>query len=300
MSIAAYRLPHLGNTTCIVVGLGLIGRATASHLSLIGSQIDLGLSPKVNWSDPQSILGAIRLVPNDTAARCELIWCAGQTGFSATDSQLEAEYLIFQEVIEQLTKVHQSLGVSFMSSAGGLYEGSGGAQSETDPITPLRPYAQWKLKQETFLQARIETSRIYRISSVYGVSSRKSRQGIVNALIESTYTNTPALIYAKASTLRDYVSNLDVSKYVVSKLALDTNMVAIIASGRPTSIDMIANLVKRVTRRNLKIIYRPSDHNDKDIIFSKRSLPVDFHSRSLEEGILNLSATYRQIKFSGV
>jgi len=299
MSIAAYKLDRLDNTICIVVGLGLVGKATANSLSLFGQEICTGSASSVNWSDSQSIYNVIELSANGNSERLELIWCAGRSGFSAGDSELAAEFGVFREVLESLTKAHKNLAVSLVSSAGGLYEGSGGAKGLADPVSPLRPYGEWKLKQENLLQQTVATYRIYRVSSVYGVSPRKSRYGIVNALLESTYTNRPALIYAQASTLRDYVSNIDVGKHIVSQLSKHQNLVEIIASGRPTSIDMLANLVKRVSRRNLKISYRTGLDNDKDIIFSKEALSKNFKSCSLEEGILNLSSTYKAIKFSG-
>lgn len=299
MSITAYRLSHLDDTTCVVVGLGLIGRAIAASLSLFGAEVNRGSNKSVDWNSSDSITSTIRLFVGEERGPLELIWCAGRSGFSATDSELAVEYQVFDEVIEQLIKTYKKLAVSLMSSAGGLYEGSGGTQGSGDQLSPVRPYGIWKLKQEQLLQERVAVSRIYRIASVYGVSSGKSRQGIVNALIESTYTNKPAMIYAQASTLRDYVSNLDVGKHVVSQLRSNASSVELIASGRPTSIDMLANLLKRVSRRNLKITYQPSVDNDKDIVFSKKSLAQDFKSCSLEEGIMNLSSTYRAIKFSG-
>jgi len=299
MSIAAYRLNHLNNSTCVVVGLGLVGRAVAASLSLFGTKICSAGAPAINWSDPDSVVNAVGQVVNSSSDRLELIWCAGRSGFSADDSELAAEYEVFDEIVELLVKAHKNLAISLVSSAGGLYEGSGGASNRDKPVSPLRPYGKWKLKQENLLQQRVAISRIYRVSSVYGVSSRKSRYGIVNALLESTYTNRPALIYAQASTLRDYVSNIDVGKHIVSQLRNDQNLVEIIASGRPTSIDMLANLIKRVSRRNLKVTYRAGVDNDKDIIFSKKSLAKEFKSCSLEEGILNLTSTYKTIKFGG-
>lgn len=298
MSITAYRLSHLYGTTCVVVGLGLIGRATAAFLSLFGAEVNPGSNKIVDWNSSDSITSTIRLFMGKERGPLELIWCAGPSGFFATDSELAVEYRVFDEVIEQLLKTYKKLAVSHMSSAGGLYEGSGGTQGSSDQVCPVRPYGIWKLKQEQLLHDRVAVSRIYRIATVYGVSSAKSRQGIVNALIESTYTNKPAIIYAQSSTLRDYVSNLDVGSHVVSQLRSNASSVELIASGRPTSIDMLANLMKRVSHRNLKISYQPNAENAKDIVFSKKSVAQDFKSRSLEEGILNLASTYRAIKFS--
>jgi hypothetical protein len=297
MSIVAYRIPHLNNVTCVVVGLGLIGQAVSSHLNYFGLKVELPNNQKVDWRNSHSILSAIRLLSRKSDERLELIWCAGAMGFSANNDQLGSEHQIFKEVVERLSVVHSDLAISFMSSAGGVFEGSGGVCDISDPVAPIRPYGEWKIKQEEFLQTTVEVARIYRISSVYGVSSRKSRQGIVNALVGSAYTNEPAVIHARASTLRDYVSNLDVGKYVVSQLAVNSNLIEIVASGRPTSIDILANLVKRATRRNLRVSYRPSLENNRDIVFSKKALPRALKCSSLEEGILNLSANYRAIKF---
>lgn len=298
MSVEAFSLDQFENATCVVVGLGLLGRATASALEPFSRKINHPSKPVVDWNQSQSIVDAVQFSIGPESERLELIWCAGRAGFSSADDELMAEHLVFMDVIECLAKAHKNLAVSFISSAGGLYEGAGGTHGPSDLVSPVRPYGQWKLKQEQLLRERVAVSRIYRVSSVYGISPSQSRYGIVNALIESTYTNAPAIIYAQASTLRDYVSNIDVGRHIVSQLTTNDSLTEIVASGRPTSITMLANLIKRMSRRNLKISYRSSAENDKNIIFSKRSLIGDFESRSLEEGILTLLSNYKIIKFA--
>jgi len=300
MSIAAYKPIHLDNTICIVIGLGLVGQAVAASISLSAQEVRLLDDISLNWNQSHSILNVIKTVAEPDECQLELVWCAGKSGFSASDYELEIEYKVFEEVIESLSKTYNKLAVSLVSSAGGLYEGSGGASSLSDELSPIRPYGHWKLKQERILEQHVEVSRIYRVSSVYGVSSSRSRYGILNALIESTYTERPALIYASASTLRDYVSNQDIGEHIVAQLGTIQRRVEILASGRSTSIDILANLIKRISRRNLKISYRGNAENDKDIVFQRKSLSGEFRSCSLEEGVLRLCATYRAIKFGGM
>jgi nucleoside-diphosphate-sugar epimerase len=297
MSLDAYRTANNPHKGCVVVGLGLIGHAVSAYMGQFGPKLNDFTPELVTWQDSETIIKLIRLLPLDPSERLELIWCAGRAGFSSSHEELQLEYQIFREVLEQLSKEYKDIAVSLISSAGGIYEGSGGANTPHDPISPLRPYADWKLMQETLVENTVNIARIYRMSSVYGMTPKTTRRGLVNALIESSYESEPAIIYAKASTLRDYIGNIDVAKHIISRLDVESSLVDIVASGRPTSIDMLINMLARITQRKIKVSYRSSLENDKDIIFSRESLPKSFRCQSLEERVLGMVANYKVMKF---
>ena len=201
MSLDVYRIPDKLNSVCIIVGLGLIGAAVQRVLAIEGKRVTIARKSTMDWSSSESIFQEIEPYLRLSDSRVEVIWCAGKSGFLATNSQLEGEFVIFERTMEKLSKYDRDISVSFLSSAGGLYEGSGGALSRSGQITPLRPYGIWKSKQEECLISSALRAKIYRISSVYGSNSTSSRRGILSALFESSYLNRPATVYAKASTL---------------------------------------------------------------------------------------------------
>jgi len=61
---------------------------------------------------------------------------------------MEKEYKVFSIVIKNITIEHgENLSINFMSSAGGIYEGTENV-NRIDEVCLVRPYGIWKLKQE--------------------------------------------------------------------------------------------------------------------------------------------------------
>lgn len=291
MSFAVYK--SADDTVTIVVGLGLIGSAVNKVLSIEGRQVALAMPGTIDWDNSESILQQITPYILSTESRVEVIWCAGKNGFSATDKQLEREFVIFAETMQRLSQCSNRISISLMSSAGGIYEGAGGVGSVFDDVTPIRPYGVWKLKQEEYLQSLNLIAKVYRISSAYGINTLNSRRSIMSALFDSAYFNRSATVYAKASTLRDYVNSIDIAKHIVAKTLYNNDLVDILASGRPTSIDMLINMIRRATRKNPKVTYNCQTSNDADIVFSSSSIASDFKCRSIEEGVREFASHYK-------
>lgn len=293
MSVAAFHFgPSKKQRLCLVVGLGLIGQQIAKHLALYTKQIKLDPKKLFDWNKPKEISDTLTSIINTHKAKqVEVIWSAGKAGFAATDADMEKEFATYTEVMHSLKTIKlDELCINLLSSAGGIYENSGIVDNLED-ISPSRPYANWKLKQEQFLHKHNFKCRIYRISSVYGIGNETTRIGLINHLVKNAKVSKGTLIYAQQNTLRDYISNYDVARYVTQNVLNNTNnCIELIASGRAVSINMLINMVSQITRRPVKATYLTGYENDNDIIFSNKLLPKNLKHTSLEEGIRVINA----------
>ena len=153
MSLAAYRINRdAQDLLCVVVGLGLVGKAVSAKLAQFLPSVENDSFKQVDWAHSDDLVQKIKsIAPSSelaTKSRLELIWCAGKGGFGADEAQMKREYQFYSKVIESLFELYaDNLTVNFLSSAGGLYENSGYVES-LDDISPVRPYATYKLKHE--------------------------------------------------------------------------------------------------------------------------------------------------------
>ena len=290
MSAIAFKLYKPQNTCCIVVGLGLIGRSITQYLSLYGEQVKDGVK-FFSWNNSNEITSAINaLMKSSECKKLELIWSAGRAGFSATDDEMQQEYNIFSACINKLAINHgTNLSLNFLSSAGGLYEGTDSI-STIDDVIPGRPYGRWKLKQEELLLSQQVPVRIYRISSAYGFAQETTRFGLIDNLINSAITKNNTLIYADPSTLRDYVFTADIARFVIEGIISSRpTCTQILASGRPVSVDMLINAITQLLRKRVNVTYSTGKTNSRDIIFPTRLLPKNMTITSLEESIRRIT-----------
>ena len=79
----------------------------------------------------------------------------------------------------------------------------------------------------------------------------------------------------------------------MSRLPEEQDSLALLASGRPTSIDMLINMVGRATRRRPRVTYHCDTNNDLDIVFSPNLIANEFKPRAIEEGVLALASQYK-------
>ncbi len=284
MSIAAFQLSTDDNIA-IVVGLGLVGSAIAKQLSTTQSTLQFAQNKSIDWNSSASLLLAIDNITEQTKPeRVELIWAAGKAGFTASETQINQEITIYEQVLCKLRSTDNvQFTVSLISSAGGLYENSGLVENIQD-ITPSRAYAFGKLRQEKILSELKFKHRIYRVASVYGLGG--SRSGLINTMLKSAKLRSPMLIHSNQNTLRDYVYSDDVACNVVKDVINNKNLgTQIIATGRTTSINMMLNFIKKITKRSVPTTYSLHTSNSNDIIFSRNLLSDIATPTSLEEGI---------------
>jgi len=266
----------------LIVGLGLLGKRISKQFT---KSIEIGTSIFINndWNNKRTFLSEVEPII-DPSSNIEIVWSAGKSGFASSDQQMqiETDYLI--NAIEIISNLSSNVTVNIISSAGGIYEGSGRV-SHVDQIAPLRPYGDWKIKQENYLKASVDRCRIYRASSIYGIGEKYSRKGLINLLVARSIDNGYANIYGLQTTLRDYVYHDDVAHYIVATiLSSAPSMISILASGRATSINTLQNMIEQITGRIVKVTFQRVSE-EKNIIFDKHLVPKNLNKTTLEEGI---------------
>ena len=287
MSIAGFTLSD--SHTCVVVGLGLIGQKVVDILM----QTYLRLPSHTNliqWDRAATITAAIdHYIKAHQPQTLDIIWSAGKAGFGASDADMQAEFEVYAELVQSLKTKDLDLRFNLLSSAGGIYENSGFIDA-IDDISPQRPYAHWKLKQESLLHDSGVDARIYRIASVYGYKQGQGRLGLINTMIKNTLNHEPVKVFGSQTTLRDYIYHFDIARFVVRNLLDASFGIDIIASGKATSISTLINMVQRLTRKPVKTLYIDDFDNSNDIVFDRHLIPKTLQITSLEEGVLNVFA----------
>jgi UDP-glucose 4-epimerase len=284
MSLATYQLRPRSGNYCVVVGLGLVGGAIARKLSDFAELIARPVA-SLDWRQSEAIVAAIMAtLEYQSVSRLDLVWAAGRGGFAATKEEMDTEFNVYAEVLEQLDrKFGDALTVNLLSSAGGVYEAAGRIE-HIDEIAPTRPYAISKLEQEALLAELGISHRIYRPSSVYGLGGR--RMGLIQTLVKNTVTGQSLNIYADQNTLRDYVLSADVGRQIVSDiLTQEPGLTRIIATGRSTSIAMLLNLIQRITGHSPAASFQTDPSNSEDIVFAPKLFANNLPTTTLEEGI---------------
>ncbi len=287
-----------------VLGVGLIGSTLVDTLRR-ESTLKISEMP-LSWADVSSQdaqLSALEkelTVPGEgpvTNPRLDIVWSAGSAGFQSTEAQTSNELDSFRRtlaMVERIAHIRGDLVVGFhmMSSAGGLYEGQRLVNGDSLP-DPKRPYGELKRAQEEALFASEApvTVHVYRLTSVYGYIRPQFRRGLIPTLILNGTCQRVSHIFARPSTLRDFIWVEDVAEYVARCILDGTGSddeTAILASGKPTSVREIQNIVERVINRQMYVSYSLEPPNSEDITFATGVLPSRWHSS-------NLALTVRRI-----
>lgn len=287
MSVAGFAISN--THSCVILGLGLIGQKIVDILNQSYRSLPLPTNG-MQWDQATTIIEAIEhFLSTHQSQTLDIIWSAGKAGFGASDKQMKSEFDVYAEVVQSLREQNLDLRFNLLSSAGGIYENSKIVRN-LDNISPQRPYAHWKLKQESLLHNLNINSRIYRIASVYGYKQGQGRLGLINTMIKNTLNNEPIKVFGRQTTLRDYIYHFDIARFLVKSLLEETYRTEIIASGKATSISSLINMVQRLTRQPVKTIYIDDFGNSNDIVFDHHLIPSKMQITSLEEGVLNVFA----------
>jgi UDP-glucose 4-epimerase len=276
------RLTSQTETSCALVGLGLIGSAVKKHLQKDCQDV---LALTLDWRESTAVVSQLVAAAEERDSQSfELVWCAGKAGFFSSDEDLAAEYELFTGVVSALKSVYGSrLGVTLLSSAGGIYEGATVVCGLED-VAVERPYGSWKLRQEQWLAEEGVAARVYRVSSAYGDIEAGQRAGLINRLLECALSGAVAEVFASPSTLRDYVFANDVGRYIGNAVVEQRERATyLLATGRPVSVDGLIKMVSAISHRRVRVQYRAQQENQSDIVFQRHLIPADFTVSTLEE-----------------
>lgn len=225
--------------------------------------------------------------------KLSIVWSAGKAGFSANEQETEKEMNVFRNVLAFANECAESnpqcqCSFHLISSAGGLFEGQTHVLSTSAP-SPQRPYGVLKLAEEEQLLSSPECLRksIYRLGTVYGYIRKGCRFGLITTLIYNGICQRVSHIYGYFTTLRDYVWNGDVGKYIAGAITAEApeseTTVVHLVSGKPSSIYEIKSAVEVMLDKKIYIAFGGKTENSRNIAFSKTVLPdnwqpVDLHT----------------------
>lgn len=283
-------------------GAGMIGSAIANSLrqSADLNAVVLPLEWRRNDLFPGQLAAIESRISNELSDRSnstrstgglQFIWCAGRAGFSATEGEIAGELDRFKQVlqsVERQAECHPGTTTTMvlMSSAGGLFEGQRGVGIDGIPA-PRRPYSRLKLQQEKLLlnSPAPLTRKIYRLTSVYGYIRSQQRRGLIPTLIANGLRQRSSQITGFATTMRDYVWIEDVADYVSQALlneeSAGTDSLETLASGKPSSILEIQQIVEQSICRPLYVRYVPDATNGMAITFDASVLPRNWRPNEL-------------------
>jgi UDP-glucose 4-epimerase len=279
-------------------GAGLIGSAIARVI--IREGIRHAVTLPFNWKDTDqraadlaSLSEVMVGVTAGTVRHVEVVWTAGRAGFTAGWAEVEDELSAFESVTRLCMQMRDAFPAArhrfhMMSSAGGLFEGQRFVGNEAVPA-PRRPYGYLKLEQErraAQLPAEINPF-IYRPSSVYGLSAFGGRAGLITTLIQNAKIYTSSRIFGRSDTIRDYVLVSDVGKFVAQCMNRTAQRPEsfLLASGRPTSMYRVLDIVSKVIGRPLYLKLDPEPSNASHFSYRKSALPGNWLPTDLETGI---------------
>jgi hypothetical protein len=239
------------------------------------------------------ILEKIADICKNRCTEIHLIWAAGNTSFFSKAFDLKRETRALKLICEYFGRQCHfnklSLHVHFMSSAGALFEGHRLIKDDTRP-DPKNLYGMNKSQQEALLKrliGRYCSVNIYRPSTVYGPSNNKQREGLILAIVKNSLQRRPTRYYAKMDTLRDYVFNLDIARYVVRRVEQDLKGVftTCLASGKPSTLEEINKEVTLHIGVKPNIFFGFAAENAANITFSPSAIDKTFEATSLSTGI---------------
>ena len=133
--------------------------------------------------------------------------------------------------------------------------------------------------------ARLGVSHVvYRISSTYGTPRPGARSGAIGLLVENSLRGRETQLYARSTTMRNYVHARDVAEAVVRNVVLSSDEPVLLAAKRSHPMYEVIAQVGQMTRHPVPICYRPPS-NDHDMVFDPKQVSSLLPERSLASGI---------------
>jgi len=275
------------------IGLGLVGSAVCQELT---RRFTVAASEKLNWSSADDCVKTLQSVlkkhlPKDIE-KVDIIWSAGKTGFLAGPDDIKTDMAFFENFNSGFLKaIHQwvkSANIRYLliSSAGGLFEGQTNVGHSSKAETK-RPYGELKLAQENWIanHPKIDKHSCLRLSSVYTVSNLSSRLGLIPTIMSRALRQDVVTIFGTEMTLRDYVLDKDIGRYVAANIEKDFPETAFIVDGKPYSILEIKGLIERITGKKVYLKYTLMKTNAANISFSTNVRAAGFKASDLKTNL---------------
>jgi UDP-glucose 4-epimerase len=172
------------------------------------------------------------------------------------------------KLIEQC--VSQKIKKFFFISSGGTIYGIPEKTPipETHPKNPINSYAITKLGVEKFLHLYHHLHGldyvVLRLSNPYGPRQPFDKgQGVIAVFIHNILSGKPLEVWGDGAQLRDYLYIEDAIDAFIAVLKKETpSKIYNFGSGEPTSVNDIIKILREVSGRDFKVVYRPSRSAD--------------------------------------
>ena len=286
---------QLKNKVILHFGIGLIGSCIKEEFFKRKIKYQ---SFKVFWQKEEfakSINSIFYFLQDIDFEELVIIWSAGRVGFGGLQKETNDELNVFKEFCDVtetfLSKHNTNSTFILLSSAGGLHENQIKI-TKNSKCEPKRPYGFLKWKQEELVKNMntVNQKVIVRPSSVFSTTYHYGRLGLINVIIINALKFKFTTFYGSLTTLRDYISAEDISKYLVNKIESNSNfdLINYLVSAKPTSIFEIKQIVELKLNKQCYIKYLINKTNSGNITFHKNCLPIDFEPSDLKTNINKL------------
>jgi len=234
--------------------------------------------PNYHQTDLDRIWATINhhLLKLQTSDTVDWVWSAGKAGLLASEEECAREFSFFEAFLDRLFQHRNDCNdrLHLVSSAGGLYEGQRLVTRQTNPA-PTKAYGRLKLRMENRALAQFKYCHIYRPTSVFGAFKPGHRMGLITTLMVNAYRQRPTMVWGAPATLRDYVSAIDIGRFIADSVLSDAKSNStshMLASGKPTSTKEIVHLIQAITQKQLYLQFVDTT-NSADITFATSSHP---------------------------
>lgn len=168
--------------------------------------------------------------------------------------------------------------------------------NEKTKTNPISPYGESKtiMEQEiiNFANKNKINFIILRFFNVYGNGQTKEYAGVITKFSEKIKKNKTIEIFGDGNQIRDFISISDIITSISKAIEYSKNGIFNIASGIPTNINELADLMLKISNKRLNIKYLPQKSGDiefslADISLAKEQLQF-FPTVSLHDGITEI------------
>ncbi|MBU3546751.1 NAD-dependent epimerase/dehydratase family protein [Polynucleobacter sp. MWH-Jannik1A5] len=299
---------------------GLLGSALYQELSQHPHNL-FDPQSRFSWDDKELACAQFKKAISAFASQAQqgewkIYWAAGIGTMHSTAEELQDETDILQAVVTDLLK-NEELTLNagtfvFASSAGAIYAGKHDELiNESTAPTPINAYGHTKLAQESIVNTlnQMGTTVIScRITTLYGFKEKNGKQqGLLAEMVRRALSNEVIHIYVPLETMRDYISAKVAAQEIIYSVSYiektPGTYIKIIASGVSTSIAQIISILRRISKRNLRIVTQADVKSAQyqRVVQFKSELGSTTSSRSqtnLIEGIAELLLSIKQDKAS--
>ena len=171
--------------------------------------------------------------------------------------------------------------------------------TEDSILNPVSPYGADKISMEFYLRAFSNTFNLNTISlrffNVYGKGQSNAYAGVITKFLQNIKSKKPLEIFGDGNNTRDYVFIDDLIHGIlqaIKNIQGQKGTVYNLASGTSTSVNDLAVLMLKISKKKLKIIHklsRPGDLLFSEVLISKAQNELNYNPKfNLESGIIKL------------